>query len=267
MCSIADISGKFDEYLSLSYKISTDDPEDDPFRSKYAARALLIELKEQLNVDLPFDAADPIEFYQTLSDTVQRHTRRNAKCFLVEKLIDFNIAKNYIETEELQSGEIILTCQLRQLEDMLTDNNDPTHSIRKYNPLVYSLIVNVLQELIYVWSGRSVYENCLKLLKRSKEVYEYYKANRNNQAGPYQPNELIKIDEKLTDDKRNALFESLYTHSLFYMAQIHGKLGNKEQSAYYCQLTLQRQLEFSNTNENIIGIYLYICICGSKFVF
>jgi len=37
--------------------------------------------------------------------------------------------------------------------------------------------------------------------------------------------------------------ESLYTYSLFYLAQIYGKLDNKEKSAEYCQLTLQRQID------------------------
>lgn len=47
----------------------------------------------------------------------------------------------------------------------------------------------------------------------------------------------------MSRDKRCANFESLYTHSLFYFAQVYGKLDEKEKSANYCQATLQRQMD------------------------
>ncbi len=64
---------------------------------------------------------------------------------------------------------------------------------------------------------------------------------------PFDSVELIGIDMQLTNEERKSSFESIYTHSLFYSAQIYGKLNDKEKSAYFCQLTLQRQLDQHNS--------------------
>ena len=34
--------------------------------------------------------------------------------------------------------------------------------------------------------------------------------------------------------------EGLYTHTMFYMAQAYTKLGQKQEAAYYCGLTMKR---------------------------
>jgi hypothetical protein len=34
-----------------------------------------------------------------------------------------------------------------------------------------------------------------------------------------------------------------YTHTLFFLAQCYGNLGEGEKSAYHCHLTLRRQLK------------------------
>lgn len=60
---------------------------------------------------------------------------------------------------------------------------------------------------------------------------------------PFDPSEIIQLDVNLTRERRCFNFESLYTHSLFYFAQVYGKLNEREKSANYCQLTLQRQMD------------------------
>ena len=37
-------------------------------------------------------------------------------------------------------------------------------------------------------------------------------------------------------------FEDIYTHTLYFLAQAHAKVGNSAESAQYCRMTLQRQL-------------------------
>jgi hypothetical protein len=39
----------------------------------------------------------------------------------------------------------------------------------------------------------------------------------------------------------------LYTHTLFYFAQVHGNLGDSELSSKNVERTLQRQLDFESS--------------------
>lgn len=42
---------------------------------------------------------------------------------------------------------------------------------------------------------------------------------------------------------REKEFEASFTHTLYYLAQVHGALGNSVKSGILCHTTLQRQLE------------------------
>ncbi len=52
---------------------------------------------------------------------------------------------------------------------------------------------------------------------------------------------MIDIDSSNQINNRREEFEQIYTHTLFYLAQIYAKLNDKDQSANYCRLTLERQ--------------------------
>lgn len=61
---------------------------------------------------------------------------------------------------------------------------------------------------------------------------------------PFDLVELFEVEFAVEErEKRCASFESLYTHSLFYFAQVYGKLDDKEKSATLIQQTLQRLLD------------------------
>ena len=51
------------------------------------------------------------------------------------------------------------------------------------------------------------------------------------------------MEEPLTEHQREAEFESTFTHTLYFLAQVEEGLGNSEHSAKYCHTTLLRQLE------------------------
>jgi len=168
------------------------------------------------------------------------------------KLFEFNLAKNYMETEEIESSEKILAKLVLQLEELTLN----TSLEQVYNPLLFNLKLNCFLELIIVWSSRADYKKCIKLLAELDEAYAIYKqyslrSYLNDEefqtegftSMPFDLVELIGIDMQLTNEERKTSFESIYTHSLFYSAQIYGKLDDKEKSAYYCQLTLQRQID------------------------
>ena len=56
--------------------------------------------------------------------------------------------------------------------------------------------------------------------------------------------ELVDVAGREETEVADALaeIERLYTHTLFYLAQVHGAMNNPEQSAHYCEMTLIRQL-------------------------
>uniref|UniRef100_A0A7S3JNX2 KIF-binding protein n=1 Tax=Aureoumbra lagunensis TaxID=44058 RepID=A0A7S3JNX2_9STRA len=74
----------------------------------------------------------------------------------------------------------------------------------------------------------------------------------------------------------------LETEALYFLAQIHGKLGNADKSAHYCRETLERQVKEIHLNEfewtkNALGISAYYaakhrysaamsCLCAAKII-
>ena len=255
-----EFASKYEEYLNLNYIKSRLDPEEEPYKTKYEARDILVKLNEQLDGNLShslsqfeqwssqFQVADDVarlkqsyeNCYALLDEKCHEKHEMSAKSFLLKKLIEFNLAKNYIETEEIESGERLVAKMVRDITDLITKEGNNTY---EYNPLVFNLFLTSLNELVYVWSHRGDYRKCLNLVHTIEELYLNYKESSTLILMPFDPSELICLKRELSDDKRRINFESLYTHSLFYMAQIYGKLDDKEKSAYYCQLTLQRQMD------------------------
>lgn len=64
------------------------------------------------------------------------------------------------------------------------------------------------------------------------------------EVAPFTIRDLFLDEDQFTpEDERQALFESLHTHTLYYLAQVYGKLEMSMESAGYCHVTLKRQLE------------------------
>ncbi|XP_048465104.1 KIF-binding protein [Rhincodon typus] len=55
-------------------------------------------------------------------------------------------------------------------------------------------------------------------------------------------------EERLTEQERHKRFEKVYTHTLYYLAQVYKHLDMNEKAAWYCHTTLQRQLQFTHYN-------------------
>jgi len=258
------------EYLYLNYVECKNDDEETPYESKYKARKLIESQLEQIRSNLSIDESDndhneymkSLEmkhlyetyghFMRLLETECMNKYGVNSKQFLIIKLFEFNLAKNYAETEEIESGAKLFAQLVQQL-DTLTLNK---HLEQVYNPLIFNLKLNCFMELIIIWSIRSDFKKCLKLLAQIDEAYAIYKQDSNKnyliidddnyKTMPFDPTELISIDTRLTNEIRRNNFESVYTHCLFYSAQVYAKLDDKEKSAYYCQMTLQRQLDQFN---------------------
>ncbi|MEE6488135.1 hypothetical protein FKM82_015139 [Ascaphus truei] len=55
-------------------------------------------------------------------------------------------------------------------------------------------------------------------------------------------------EQKLTEQERSKRFEKVYTHTLYYLAQVYKHLKQYEKAAQYCHTTLQRQIEYDGYN-------------------
>lgn len=250
MSSTNEILSKYREYIDINYRKSKLDDEDDPYKSKYEARTFLTDLKNNLDPQITTENDIIKPFFNEIEESIQKTYFKSSQSYLIDKLLDYNLAKNYIETDETGLGERLLTETLKQLDIFIIKSNDPTQSISIYNPIIYHLYLSILNELVFVWSHRQgEYDTCLKLLTKSHEVFEFYKQNTATIHQPFLPIELIQIDSTVTDSDRELAFEMAHTKSLYYFAQLYGKMGDRHKSAFYCQKTLQRQLNYKNNTD------------------
>lgn len=204
--------------LILAHKLSEidskNDPEDEPFKSKYKAREILIEVKDKLKELL--EEQNKPEQYRVFS-----------------AVLDLKLGINYVETEETHSGEESLNKCIDELEK---------YSCGKMGCNVFQTALNHLGILS---CGQGDYPKALDRLEQAERLYHNFK--RDVGGTPWSVEEFLKPpsdDKESLEVSRHSNFENTYTLSLYYMAQIFAKTGKTEKSALYCQVTLQRQLEY-----------------------
>ena len=153
---------KYQEYLTLSHVTSKNDPEEEPFLTKYVARSLISKEIEKLETTeclvpnesglegseftVSLDQKHLVKTYQFFLEEInskcQEKFSMNSKKFLLIKLFQFNLAKNYVETEEIEAGERIFSKVLQQIETLCED--DP----ESYNPVLYNFKMSCFLELV-----------------------------------------------------------------------------------------------------------------------
>ncbi|UJR09813.1 hypothetical protein I4U23_014039 [Adineta vaga] len=237
---------RYSTAIDKCYVQSLNDPETEPYKSKYEARKIFEELYQE-NVDeqsdvleKEFENLDLIEenekqkFIMIKSDEQLKETSVSKKHrSLIHLLLDYHIGTIYSDTEEKSEGESRLRQILISIEQALT------------HPLLCSLSLNLLNQLILIRTSYEQYNDAIEIAKQAEDLY-----NKISSIEPYLLREIIHIDTSLQSIDRRQEFEQIYTHTLFYLAQIYGKLNEKNQSANYCRLTLERQLSMFNSNHS-----------------
>ena len=227
------------------------DPEEEPYRSKYESRKSFEELRE-VDIDeesdliqREFETLDLVQNENKLkfitttsaeetSGQVAGDVHRSSVVvsvskkhrFLIRLLLDYHIATIYSDTEERSEGEARLRDILVSIESGLP------------HPLLSALALNLLNQLVLIRTSYEQYNDAIELAQRTEKVYQ----SSSPPLEPYRLRELIQIDSATSNGERREEFEQTYTHTLFYLAQIYAKLHEKDQSAMYCRLTLERQL-------------------------
>ncbi|XP_038058276.1 KIF-binding protein-like [Patiria miniata] len=207
---------KFEEARRLSEEDSKNDPETNPFKSKYAAREILQDLRAKLE-----------KYYGIQTD---QQAPQDTDLHVMLACLRYLLGLNFVDTEETSSGEDYLMACRKMLEPHCLDSR------------AVSLAVATLNQLGILWSGRRESEKALELLLEAESVYKKYKHEVG--VAPFGMNELFVAEEnRLSDHQRQQKFEKAYTHTLYYLAQVYGNLGESKKSASHCHETLKRQLE------------------------
>ncbi|XP_074469242.1 KIF-binding protein [Sebastes fasciatus] len=248
------VCDKFTNAQNLTVVESRNDPENDPFRSKYKARELLREIYCSLK---SFEAGEGEEESGSSSSGESGEQRpvaeppedgqredglfgqgdfsgdspaglRAAKLGAVE----YYLGVNHIDTEELSAGQEHLMNCMKLLErcGVSTEN--------------VSLLNHVRNQLGILWAERDEMETAQGFLETAESTYQRYM--KEDGSPPTDMTEYFTTEEKLlTHQERTKRFELAYTHTMYYLAQVYKNLGENERAATYCHSTLQRQLQLN----------------------
>ena len=214
---------QFKEFTRLNVEESKLDPEDDPYKSKYKAREILKSLKCKLE-DLIEDAG--ISF-----DDDDENSKNIITPFHLLCALNYELAVNYVECEEVPTGQEYLDKCLQTVKG------------RELEPFWCTLSITVNNQYGIVWSNRCSYEKAYNYLKVSEKLYTDYKELKVQAPTDYKSFWIAESAHNRNDIEENSkLFESLHTHTLYYLAQAYGIRGDTKTSSKYCHVTLARQM-------------------------
>ncbi|XP_042315498.1 KIF-binding protein [Sceloporus undulatus] len=224
----ASLCEKFRSALNLSYVESKKDPETEPYRSKYSARELLEGIKQALGSEGATLGSEEEGEGEDGGAQQRRERVRAARLATVE----YELGVNHNDTQECSAGEEHLAKCLQLLER------------HRLAPECVSLYIQAQNNLGILWSERDDIKTAQTYLESAEALYNQYMKEIGNP--PLDSSEhLMAEQEKLTDQERSKRFEKVYTHTLYYLAQVYQHLEMIEKAAQYCHTTLKRQLDYS----------------------
>ena len=147
---------QYKEARRLLEEEAREDPETDPFKSKYSARSILSELKAKL-------------------ESFQDDDIPSEKLKILMSALDYQIGQNYIETEELSTGEERIERCIKILEEHRLDRR------------CCSLYLRALNELGILWSKRGDSEKALGFLQDAEKLYHTF--TKEEGGSPYEIHE------------------------------------------------------------------------------
>lgn len=205
----------YEKVRKLIDEDSKHDPESNPYTSKYAALAILLSMKSNIE-----------EILQSISNTEQK-----IKYEAMLGAVLLNIGIINMETEELSASEETLTAALDILE---------TNSLA---PQTVVALISVYNHLGILKSYREETPISENRLNKAESLYRDFKKL---EIHPWDIAELFKADEEDTSEPTGKDLEKAHTLTLYYLAQVYGSLKDAFKSAVYCHNTLKRQLEYKD---------------------
>ncbi|KAH3745958.1 KIF1-binding protein [Pelomyxa schiedti] len=187
--------------------LKVQDPPETPFKSIYKSDDVLKELLSRLNSDSE-DQAD------------------------MKSVIHYVLGINALNSEDNAAGESNLHKLLSRICPL--DNSASALPVGDHRRGWGSIAIDSLNRLGVLASDRSNHEEAERYLKQAEAVYLQIKRRNEAEVLPF------------THTGYHNEIESLYTHTLYYLAQMYNINSKKSMAAQYCYETLKRQ-RASNT--------------------
>eukprot|EP00058_Branchiostoma_floridae_P012335 XP_002597823.1 hypothetical protein BRAFLDRAFT_130184 [Branchiostoma floridae] len=187
----------FEEYASarrLSEEESRQDPETEPYKSKYKARELLLQLAEAL---------------QGFQDESQAEENIELTLQLAE--LWFHLGVNFSETEEVPTGEQYFSRCAELMQGHKMDQRCVNTCLNCLNQVSTFTLTSL---------------NCLN--QEAEDIYKMYMHNVGQP--PLLLHELLSPEQTGSPKSRQAEFEKTHTLTLYYLAQTYPKLGDNEKA-------------------------------------
>lgn len=208
-----DFKENYGKVRKLLDEDSKNDPENEPYLSKYKAKEILSNMHESLTKLLNSESNMDSVKLQAMQGTVL-----------------LNIGIINMETEELTASERVLT----EAIELLSPNSS--------KPEIVVTLINIYNNLGILWSTRDEPDQAKGFLLKAKELYESFKCTLQMPL----PMEHVINNVGEADVGDFMLLEKAYTLTLYYLAQVFGSLKENLKSAIYCHVTLRRQLQYSD---------------------
>ncbi|XP_053612535.1 KIF-binding protein-like [Plodia interpunctella] len=210
---INDFKENYGKVRKLLDEDSKNDPENEPYLSKYKAKNILTSMRDSLK-----------NVMNTESNLDQ------IKLLAMQGAVLLNVGIIDMETEDFASSEK----GLMEAEELLAEHAS--------KPEIVTTLINVYNNLGILWSNRDEPEKAKSFLLKAKELYEGFKCTLQMP---------LPIDHMMNNAGEAAvgdfmLLEKAHTLTLYYLAQVYGSLKENLKSAVYCHVTLRRQLQYSD---------------------
>ncbi|XP_050077395.1 KIF-binding protein [Anopheles maculipalpis] len=212
--NLSDIREEYEKAHRYIDEESKNDPPTEPFRSHYIARDVLNSALRK--VKILSEALDP-----------ESEVATTVRCLQASILKD--IAKITIFVEEPR-GEVLLQEALELIEKDY--DKEPAINVR----------IEILNQLGIMACNQSNFVESKQYLDQAKDVYF---ETKELEREPLTMTDMFGTKEEVEKGKGMKLLESNHTLTLYYLAQVFGFLDNLADSAQYCHMTLQRQLEYN----------------------
>ena len=132
---------RFIEAINLSNECAKNDPDNEPYKSKYAAREVLLDLKDKL------DSFGDVDL----------------KIRSLRSVVNYELALNHIETDEISTGEDYINTIMKDIEEC------------KFNPDFGVVMLKCLQQLGMIWNERGDFDKSLLNFNKAEIFYNKYK--------------------------------------------------------------------------------------------
>lgn len=207
-----EVQEEFDTFQEL-IKQSANDPVMVPYQSKYKAFEMLEKMKESLN---------------TVSKT-ESGVEEHLAALGMYLLVNCGIIK--AEVEEFTLAEKFLIKSLETGDNVQEEKYTLSGRLSAHNQLgiIWCMRDDLIKSRQHLEKALNIYFNFQN--ENSKEIFLF-----EHLVYPYSD-----PFEKAEEAKKS--IEMVVTHTYYYLAQVHGKLGNSKKAAEFCHETLSRQLQ------------------------